>query len=92
MSMEADASCGSDDIAIDVVADLSWDCEESRRHILIVGGVGPVGNVNMWKLIDDDVLGGEAAGCSEEKTAEVVDVPRQAFRSLPCHQPKALIN
>jgi hypothetical protein len=66
MSMKADTSCGSDDIAIDVVADLSWECEESRRHIIIVDSVGPVGNVKMWKAIDDDVLRGEAGECPEK--------------------------
>jgi hypothetical protein len=28
MSMEADTASGSDDIAIDVVADLLWKCEK----------------------------------------------------------------
>jgi hypothetical protein len=28
MSMEADTTSGSDDIAIDVVADLLWKCEK----------------------------------------------------------------
>jgi hypothetical protein len=68
MSMEADTSCGSDDIAIDVVADLSWEREESRRHIVIVGSVGLVGNVKMWRSIDDNVLRGEAGDCSEKKS------------------------
>jgi len=51
MSMEADSASGSDDIGIDMVADLSWECEEGRRHIVVAGSVGLDENVKMWKSI-----------------------------------------
>jgi hypothetical protein len=90
MSMEADTSCGSDDIAIYVVADLAWECEESRRHILIVGSVEQVGNLKMWTSIDDDVLRGEAGECPGKNPVgghgdSSPSIPKSALPSNPRH-------